>query len=758
MLVGLAAVIFGCKPAAQPPPPTETSLSPAAVRSAYAGSITCQKCHEPEYELWSKSHHALAERPVQPQMDQAAFDPPRSFQHGSQTTEVAMAQGRFQVKTPGLSGHAETFAVERVIGHDPLRQFLVAFPGGRLQTLEASYDPNAKNWFDSFGNDDRKPGEWGHWTGRGMNWNMMCAVCHNTRVLKNYDAASDSYHTTMAEPTVSCEACHGPLKAHNTWQVKFGKSGQPDPTVAKLSRAQIVDYCGTCHSRRSDLTGDFLPGENFQDRYNLEMAGTEDYYYSDGQIRDEDYEYASFLGSRMHARGVYCLDCHNPHSYKTILPGNWLCLRCHAVGSTNAPVINPVTHSHHQVFGFDTNGQPVNVDLTTYNSKTVKETGGECVNCHMPQTVYMQRHWRHDHGFTSPDPLLTKQFGIPNACNRCHQDKTTDWALEANEKWYGAKLDGPRRQRAQIFARANAGDASAVTPLLEWLRHEEQPYWQAAAENALAAWSADARVTDALLEKLASTNALVRTKAAQALDAAAQGNEAKIKDALRGALRDPIRSVRLAAAWALRAELKPGDPAAVELEFFLNLNADQPGGQMQLGGLEFSRGQAEAALKHYQTAAKWDAFSAPIQHELAVVYSSLNRPQEAVKALQSAVQLAPNEAQYQFELGLAWNEAGDLAQAQSAFEAAVKLSPNHARAWYNLGLARAAAGQLPAAVEALLRAESADATDARAPFARATILVRQGKLADAQAAAQRAVELQPDFPPARELLRQLSAR
>ena len=45
-----------------------------------------------------------------------------------------------------------------------------------------------------------------------MNWNSMCAECHNTRVRKNYDAATDSYHTTMAGMGVGCEACHGPLQ------------------------------------------------------------------------------------------------------------------------------------------------------------------------------------------------------------------------------------------------------------------------------------------------------------------------------------------------------------------------------------------------------------------------------------------------------------------------------------------------------------------------------------------------------------------
>ena len=47
-----------------------------------------------------------------------------------------------------------------------------------------------------------------------MNWNSFCAECHNTRLHENYDAATDSYQTTMAEMGVGCEACHGPLKAH----------------------------------------------------------------------------------------------------------------------------------------------------------------------------------------------------------------------------------------------------------------------------------------------------------------------------------------------------------------------------------------------------------------------------------------------------------------------------------------------------------------------------------------------------------------
>ena len=409
----------------------------------------------------------------------------------------------------------------RVIGCEPLRQFLVGAPGGRLQTLEASYDPRSNQWFDVFGSEDRQPGEWGHWTGRGMNWNNMCASCHNTRVRKNYDETTDSYHTSMAEPAVGCESCHGPLKAHNDWQAQFGKSGKHDPTLLKLSKSQTLDNCGFCHSRREDLTGDFKPGDDFSAHAQLTIVDASEIYYPDGQVREEDYEYASFLSSKMHLRGVTCLDCHNPHSMKTRLPGNSLCMRCHNGSYPPAPAINPVSHSRHKVFGYDPGGVITNIDLAKYGSKQIEETGGECVNCHMPQTIYMQRDSRHDHGFTIPDPLLTKQLGIPNACNRCHKEKDADWALKYCDEWYGAKMDRPSRSRAQIVAAARAGDAKARDGLLALLSKEDNSYWRAVAAGLLSRWAGEPAVENTLMKALHDTNALVRSESVHALSASA---------------------------------------------------------------------------------------------------------------------------------------------------------------------------------------------------------------------------------------------
>ena len=61
----------------------------------------------------------------------------------------------------------------------------------------------------------------------------------------------------------------------------------------------------------------------------------------------------------------------------------------------------------------------------------------------------MVRDLRRDHGFTSPDPVLTKELGIPNACTTCHQDKNVDWEIEAVEKWYGTNMNRRARDRAR---------------------------------------------------------------------------------------------------------------------------------------------------------------------------------------------------------------------------------------------------------------------------------------------------------------------
>ncbi len=705
------------------------------VFAEYAGSSSCRDCHVADFRAWENSHHGLAERPPSAELEQTAFEPSKTFQHGAQTTEVRAAKGHYEVVTKGFGGKREAYRVARVIGHDPLRQYLVETAGGRLQTLEAAYDPHRKEWFNVYGEEDRQPGDWGHWTGRGMNWNNMCANCHNTRARKNYDEATDTYRTAMAERTVSCEACHGPMKAHVEWRKLKPFTGQDDPTIRPVSREQMFHTCAQCHSRRMELTGDFKPGDNYFDHHLLSIPDETDLFYPDGQVRDEDYEFTAFMGSKMHAAGVRCVDCHEPHSAKTVLPGNQLCLRCHDGSHPNSPVIDLAKHTFHQA----------------------GSTGSQCVNCHMPQTTYMQRHVRHDHGFTIPDPLLTKELGIPNACNRCHTDKDTDWSIAAVEKWYGPKMERPTRQRARLMASARRGEDSARDQLLQFLQADNPGFWKGVAANFLERWANEPPVEAALGGLLKHPDPIARANAAQSLGAVASqtGAGESARRILRGSVGDPVRSVRYTASWALIASLDAASLPGRELAHTLAYNADQPMGQMQKGTYEIARRDIHAAIPYFQKAVTWDSRSAAMRQEFATVLSMAGKPAEAVKQMREAVLLEPQNADYHYRLALALNEAGHLQEAMRSLEDTTRLNPRHARAWYNLGLARNQAGQIDRAIEALLRGEAAGANDAEIPYALATILARQGRTEDAKGAAQRALNIAPGYGAARELIEAL---
>ena len=127
----------------------------------YAGSESCRECHAAECELWRSSNHGLAERPIRPELDRAAFDPPALSSTARQSTEVGVRHEQFALVTTGYGVKVETCPAGRVIGNTPFRQFLVPEAGGRWQALEAAYDPRSNQWFNVFGGEDRQPGEWG---------------------------------------------------------------------------------------------------------------------------------------------------------------------------------------------------------------------------------------------------------------------------------------------------------------------------------------------------------------------------------------------------------------------------------------------------------------------------------------------------------------------------------------------------------------------------------------------------------------------
>ena len=98
------------------------------------------------------------------------------------------------VRTEGADGKPHDYQIAYTFGVDPLQQYLIGFPGGRLQALGVAWDSRGREnggqrWFQLYPDRKLSPGDPVHWTGRDQTWNYMCAGCHSTNLKKNYDLA-----------------------------------------------------------------------------------------------------------------------------------------------------------------------------------------------------------------------------------------------------------------------------------------------------------------------------------------------------------------------------------------------------------------------------------------------------------------------------------------------------------------------------------------------------------------------------------------
>ncbi len=145
-----------------------------------------------------------------------------SFDYYGVHSRFFRKDGKFLVETDGPDGKLAVFEVKYTFGVDPLQQYLVEFPDGRLQALSLAWDSRPQDkggqrWFHLSPNEEIRHDDILHWTKLNQNWNFMCAECHSTGLRKNYDAKTDRFATTWAEISVGCETCHGQGSAHAAW-------------------------------------------------------------------------------------------------------------------------------------------------------------------------------------------------------------------------------------------------------------------------------------------------------------------------------------------------------------------------------------------------------------------------------------------------------------------------------------------------------------------------------------------------------------
>ncbi len=718
--------------------------------ASYVGTERCAGCHQLELAQWQGSHHDWAMKAATAETVLGDFNN-AIFTHQGARSTFTRKDGAFYVNTQGADGEYQTFKIDYTFGVEPLQQYLVKFDDGRMQALTTAWDSRPKEqggqrWYQLIPNDIGGPGDSFHWTGAYFNWNARCAECHSTGLEKNYSMATNTFVTAWSEVNVACESCHGPGSDHIDWarssnqgdnnglQVQYSKqlnwviaeglsiaNPQGDPHRGATTEIQS---CAACHSRRTKISSapiNNYPGDKtFLDHYQLQTL-EQGLYHADGQIEEEVYVYGSFLQSKMHQRGVTCSNCHNPHSLDLKAEGNALCASCHAPQTYDTP-----KHHHHQ---------------------QADSTGAQCVNCHMPATVYMGVDARRDHSMRVPRPDMTAQIDAPNACNMCHTDRAIGWSVSAIESWLGKKVSKPEQVAQAIYAaRTNAPDANQQ--LIDLANNATINELARSTALGLLENYPNMSSYSTVQQQLKSDQPLLRIGAVNAL--AFLPLQQRWQD-ISPLLNDPVRAVRLEATKLLMGIAGLDSTQQAELDGHIEryikalmINADMPNGQLNLAAVYLAQDSYQNAEQAYQHALKLDPQSVSARLNLADLYRIQGQETKALKLLLQAQAANANNAAILFSLGLAQYRGKQIASALISLEKASGLAPEISRYSYVYGIALNDQGRSQEAVQVLTRALAGDSQNRDLLFALTTINRDLGRLEDARVFAQRLVSAFPE--------------
>ena len=750
LLLILALAVSTCKNNPADPPGSTAGVADSE-GPAYLGRESCRECHEREYELFQGSDHDLAMDFATDETVLADFNSSITL-HGIRT-RFFREDGRFLVNTEGMNGEMRDFEIKYVFGIRPLQQYLVEFPGGAYQMLPFCWDTRpasegGQRWFHIYDQERIPPHDILFWTRITQNWNYMCSECHSTNVKKQFDPESETYQTTWSEIDVSCEACHGPGSNHVEWARIVEQGGNPEAfpdmglsirlkdqdnaswvfnmetgtaqrSVPRSDRT-MIDMCARCHARRAIISEDYVYGKSFMDAHTPSLLD-EGLYFADGQILEEVYVYASFLQSKMYQKGVVCKDCHEPHSGKVFVHSNALCYRCHL-----AEKYGSRDHHFHDP----------------------EQEGSSCLECHMPERTYMVVDPRRDHSIRIPRPDLSDKLKSPNACNKCHPEKSNRWSADWCLEWYGDP-DRNGTHYGEVFWAGRQAYPEALPELIVLANDTEAaPMVRATAVSLLQNYQ-DASVIRTLQSANANPDPLIRFAAVSALYVADENTTLELAIPR---LSDSVRLIRTTAAFQLsripdqylgKTGKRQRDKVIEEYRQTQMINADHPSAHMNLGILAMNQRDYPAAEKSYLKALEVEPALTTAYVNLADLYRMLGRDQEGEQLLRDAIAQSPDMAAVHYALGLNLVRKGNHDAAMGFLEQAASLEPANARYAYVYGVGLHSAGKKQEAVDYLEHALKENPFDRDLLYTLSTFNQELGNRDDALRYAEQLVEYYP---------------
>lgn len=591
-----------------------------------AGSAACQTCHADVYSRWSDSIHGRMIQRANPKSVVSRVEIP-----GGPATTKEWKDGFLYIEENGRNNRVDyTLGIRRV------QHYLTTRENGEIHVLRTSWDIKRGNWFDSREIVKNAPEQF------IQQWNTSCLYCHVTQQVqdvKGFDPKTLQYKTSWVESSATCERCHGPMSAHATAATN-GEAEHYPPAEPTTPFAKLIT-CGQCHWQKTVIATGFNTRQKYFDYYSPALMHREDRevmkvdpsWWVDGRPRRFSNEaMAFFLSGCFQSGKATCMSCHDPHWNRTdgnealLKNANQYCQGCHTAEKSQS-------HTNH----------------------ALTSEGSSCVACHMPHAVQGVKATMRDHTMSIPEPENTVRYGVPNACNECHADKSPEWALENVERWYPSRSPRPR-MRATAFSLALKDDPRAVNPLVRLANDPtENPEIRATAAGFLGRFPGE--ISFRMLMAMAKDKEpMIRIEVARSL-----GNIPTVEaaNALANLLDDPYRSVRVQAASSLTSPLFPPlnfspakrqsfDAAVVEFRNSLELEGDHPNVQVRLGDLEATLGNIAKAREAYRLAIRINPGEADAYVGLAMLEMDLGNREEAIRNAKKASQVSDKEIYRKF--------------------------------------------------------------------------------------------------------------
>lgn len=520
----------------------ETSVPPDAtgLPEGFAGSAACEQCHPDRFDSWHASGHAYSLREADERTVAGRFDGTPVAAEDLTVTPFTLGDGYFMLVESQGAVETGEFRVSRVVGRTFEQGYLTQDDQGAWRLLPLSWSLERDAWdfshrvlADIAGLPEDKA-----MAPRNVSalvFNEGCGECHATAFDPGWDPAQKRFDTRLAEGAVACESCHGPGASHLAWHRAERPVGEGYAWPARLLHPAedldakgVMDLCGRCHflhEWRFAIDDDpRVPHADIALTRNFQGQG----FFADGRAAGLIYHGTTQSQSPCFLQGgMSCLHCHDMHSGRRRLM-RWdsgsdrQCSECHA-----AYTEDPVAHSHHE-----------------------KAT---CVDCHMPKLVSGALHFLHDHSLSSPEPAVTERHpDVPNACGVCHADRDAAWAREWKDRWW-------RPVRPELLEDLDALSSTGFDDAAYDARRRA-----IAADPGRRMWLRLTALQKAPLDpaRLSDPDPQVRQVACEIFSSGAPVGEPEVAGLVR-LLEDPVRTVRLEAAYALaRVGWRPtGDEA-----------------------------------------------------------------------------------------------------------------------------------------------------------------------------------------------------